>query len=290
LWLDASSLEAVRATIQTISHPSHATEDQLFADFKQWLQSQSSWLVVLDQIEDLEYIELIIPPMSSGHVLLTSRIHATGRWAQSFLVQSMNQAIGALLLLRRACLLSIDESLDQAPTDIVQAALTLTQEMSGMPLALDQAGAYLKETRCHLVDYLALYRTDPVKMLDQRGLPIDTSHPSSMTNTLLQVFERLSPDAREVLRLFTFYPSNAAIPSLLRGRGLNKKLRALAVAIPFAYHNALAELIRFSLFAHERPYLRNTMYPIIQTVCASMLTPRQRQAYANMAASLEQTE
>jgi hypothetical protein len=202
LWLDASSRSALSTDLQTIWHAGPAQDDQLFASFKWWLKTQSNWLVVLDQVEEMDYVEMLIPPHAEGHVLLTSRIYATRAWIPSVLVPPLHVTSGARFFLRRASLLSSDESPDQLPAALLQEAIEVVQALHGIPLALDQAGAYLKETGCRPAEYLALYRTDPGKMLKQRGRPIDNSHPASLMETLLQIFDRLSPDALEVLRLF----------------------------------------------------------------------------------------
>jgi hypothetical protein len=53
---------------------------------------------------------------------------------------------GCLLLLRRAKLIEIHSSLDTVPEIHRLRAKTIVREMDGLPLALDQAGAYIEET------------------------------------------------------------------------------------------------------------------------------------------------
>jgi hypothetical protein len=52
------------------------------------------------------------------------------------------------LLLRRAKLLEEDEPLETVSAATRTAAQHLVEQLDGLPLALDQAGAYIEETGC----------------------------------------------------------------------------------------------------------------------------------------------
>jgi hypothetical protein len=60
----------------------------------------------------------------------------------------MDDKEGALFLLRRAKILDFQASLTSASMADRQTAFEIVQEVEGLPLALDQAGAYIEETRC----------------------------------------------------------------------------------------------------------------------------------------------
>lgn len=51
--------------------------------------------------------------------------------------------------------------------------MKVCEELGGLPLALDQAGAYIEETQCCLSDYLSLYRPRRAEMLKERGYLVD---------------------------------------------------------------------------------------------------------------------
>ena len=71
----------------------------------------------------------------------------------------MDPDIGALLLLRRASLLAVQATLSKANPGEQNMARTISEELDGLPLALDQAGAYIKEAPWALPDYLPRYQT-----------------------------------------------------------------------------------------------------------------------------------
>ena len=75
----------------------------------------------------------------------------------------------ALLLLLRAGVLSSDDHLDAAPEQKWKEAEAICTMLDGLPLALDQAGAYIEETQCGLAGYLTLFRTHADRLLAERG-------------------------------------------------------------------------------------------------------------------------
>jgi hypothetical protein len=46
----------------------------------------------------------------------------------------------------------------------------IVRHLDGLPLALDQAGAYIEETGCGLSGYLELYRSHAPELLRRRGM------------------------------------------------------------------------------------------------------------------------
>jgi len=182
LWLTASSLGNA------------AGKGQFFVGFKSWLYHERNWLLVLDQIEDLSLIDLIVPPKRSGdHVLITTRARATGTYADVLPVEPMSTDAGALFLLRRTGLLPAEATIDQAPAAEVSLAKAIAHKLDGLPLALDQAGASLKETRCGLATYQDLSPQEQTALLSQRGQMVDACHPDSLGETIEQICQRLDP-------------------------------------------------------------------------------------------------
>src|SRR5207245_6492712 len=74
--------------------------------------------------------------------------------------------------------------------------------LDGLPLALDQAGAYIEESGCNLSDYLNRYQAGRLKLLHKRG-SFDFDHPASVTDTFsysLDKIEKISRTAVELIR------------------------------------------------------------------------------------------
>ncbi len=117
---------------------------------KSWLGTHASWLFILDNVEDLALIDEVMPVKAPGHPLLTTRAQSTGTLAQRLDLEEMSQEEGDLRLLRRAKLLGPDAPLEAAPQSAIEQASEICALPGGLPLALDQAGAYIEETGCRM--------------------------------------------------------------------------------------------------------------------------------------------
>ncbi len=156
LWASAATREALISDFVALAAllqlPERDLADQgvVVAAVKRWLASNKGWLLILDNADDLEMAAEFMPLASSGHILLTTRAQFTGTIANSLEVEKMEQPEGALLLLRRAKKLAADAPLEQATAPDRSLAEAVVKELDGLPLALDQAGAYIEETNCGL--------------------------------------------------------------------------------------------------------------------------------------------
>src|SRR5450631_3682774 len=173
-WTSAGTQETLLADIVTIadllqlSERSEQDPKKVIQAIKQWFATHQKWLWILDNIDDVSMAYDIVPMEYSGHLLLTSRAQALGSLAQRIEVETMGIVEGTLFLLRRAKILTPDASLDQVSEDCLATAEAIALEMDFLPLALDQAGAYIEEVGCSLLAYLELYRTHHKELLQHR--------------------------------------------------------------------------------------------------------------------------
>jgi hypothetical protein len=134
-----------------------------------------------------------------------------GRLAHALAVDPLDNEPGALFLLRRTERSAPDAPLEQAEASDRAIALAISQELGGLPLALDQAGAYIEETQCSLADYLQFCRTQRAELLKARGgLVLDHPDPVATTWSLsfAQVDKR-SAVAADLLRVCAFLHPDA---------------------------------------------------------------------------------
>src|SRR5262249_5034301 len=112
------------------------------------------------------------------------------RLANCIEVDTLVPEQGALFLLRRARLLAVDGVLEQASNNDQGLALQISRELGGLPLALDQAGAYLEETGHGLSNYLQIYQRRRADLLKKRGGLVD-DHPKAVAATWSLAFEQV---------------------------------------------------------------------------------------------------
>ncbi|MBE8473807.1 tetratricopeptide repeat protein [Streptomyces justiciae] len=113
-----------------------------------WLQEHAGWLLVFDNVEDPGVLRPYLGTLHRGHHLATSR-KATGWHAVA-----PSMALGLLPLPEAVDLLSRLAFPGRAPTREEWAAATeLARVLGCLPLALEQAGAYVYETGTGLEEY-----------------------------------------------------------------------------------------------------------------------------------------
>ncbi|HEX3642703.1 MAG TPA: hypothetical protein VHV10_15565, partial [Ktedonobacteraceae bacterium] len=155
---------------------------------KHWLATHMGWLLLFDNADDISLLTPFLPGRHAGAILLTTRATQTQPIAEPLQVELMDEQQGAEFLVRRARLLLPGKAFaDMAPQD-QQAARQICQLVGGLPLALDQAGAYIDETQCSVQDYLNFYQQyQPIraKLLQRRG-KVTTGHPHYLGAGLCQ--------------------------------------------------------------------------------------------------------
>ena len=97
-----------------------------------------------------------VPTPRQGAVVLTTRRAETSPLARALALDTLGEEEGILFLLRRAGLLALEVPSETATPERREMASGIVEALGGLPLALDQAGAYLAETHCRLSDYLVL--------------------------------------------------------------------------------------------------------------------------------------
>jgi len=281
LWGRADTREALISTFVSIARlldlPEKDEKDQMVIveAVKTWLMDRSQWLFILDNADELALVKEFIPPAFRGHLLLTTRAQVMGRLARKFEVEVMQPEDGALLLLRRAGLLTPEASLGEAADREVTIAKEFVEELGGLPLALDQAGAYIEETQCRLTDYQNLYHLRKAELLKTRGGLLD-DHPEPVATTWSLSFQRVeekNAPATDLLR-FCAYLAPDAIPEEVITRGaehLGPSLQAVA-GDPFALNQAIAALSAYSLIRRNMTEKTVSLHRLVQAVLRDSMT------------------
>ncbi len=288
-WVHAATREAFQAGLVSIAEILHLPEkdehdyNQVLLAVKKWLATHQKWLLILDNVEDATLVRDMVPTKRSGYLLLTTRAQALGPLAQQIEIETMGLTEGTLFLLRRAKLLEPSAFLDGVSPEQLATAETIVIEMDFLPLALDQAGAYIDEVGCSLQAYLERYRTHRAKLLQRRG-HVPGDHPESVVTTWSLNFhqvEQANPAAAELLRLCA-YLSPDAIPEELISEGetaLGPVLQPIA-RDAFVLDAAIEELRRFSLVQRDPEGHLLRLHRLVQAVLKDAMGMEEQRQWA----------
>ncbi len=260
-------------------------QQQVLFAFHQWFSSQTNWLLILDNVEDLAILDMVFPDENArrrGHIVLTTRAQAVGVWANKIAVETMGEEEGATLLLRRAKVIPRSGPLEAAAEEDREKARVISAELDGLALALDQAGAYIDEAPSSLAEYLDLYRARRAALLRRRGTAV-SGHPDSVTTTFELSFDKIqqvNPAAAELLLSCAFLHPDAIPEELIMdGASHAGALLQSVETDPIQLQEALGTLSRYSLLRRNVSARTLSTHRLVQAVLKDMMdeaTQRQR--------------
>jgi len=269
-----------------LSLPQAGEADQRLAAVavRGWLDAHDRWLLVLDNADapdtptglpaPLARLVDLIPQVLHGQVLVTSRDASWEGHAGLAELEVFTPGEAVAFLLARV-----------GSTDQVAAA-QIGELLGLLPLALEQAGAYMRETRLSLAGYLDRLRRFPT-MTMTKGRPRDRDPRDTVATTWQLSLERVrpTPGAVALLEVCAFLDPEE-IPRELFGRHLDPPAADLAVLAedPFALDDAVAALRRLGLVKADEQSL--TVHRLLQQVVGNPLDPATKAARVGVAVRL----
>ena len=248
-WINGESDENVSKSVvenlTLLNIPSSSREnvdDTLNRFLVQLSKKKRPWLLVVDNADELRSstcptgVEKICKgpwqrnakAPKNGHILFTTRQNA--RDTRTFMklspddcleLQCFTEEEGALFLMQRT---------GREGQSLGQEAINLAKELGGLPLALEQAAAYISALPipCSFKAYLDKYRDVKLRLLEQQpitALSVEAQHRLSVHTTWEMNFEFViekSPAAATMMRIASFLESenipfdviNPGLPSL----------------------------------------------------------------------------
>jgi tetratricopeptide (TPR) repeat protein len=211
----------------------------------QWLAARSGWLVILDNVSDPADVAPLLARASAGRYLITSR-RASG-WhgtAVPVRLDVLDPAEARALL---AAILAPDRPQE---TD---GAAELCAELGFLPLAIEQAGAYLAQAGAAPREYLDLLARYPAAMY--QAAPEGGDAARTIARIWHVTVDRLAGDplAGQVLRILAWYAPEAIPRGLLDG-----------LADPPAVLGAVGRLAAYSMLTAHVDTL--AMHRLVQAV------------------------
>ncbi len=265
-------------------------QDDPIKALQPWFTTQSNWLLILDNADDLAVIDPFLPRSQPGHVLITTRVRAARNIAAPLLLESLRPEDGALCILRRAGSIKGTEQLHDAPPVKVDAARRISELMAGLPLALEQAGAYIEDTGGSESRYLAIYERHRAEVLQRHfgalpNYPLPVAAAWTFSKGIVQQKE---PAAFALLQLCAFLAPDA-IPEEIFSNGapaLGSDLEPL-VSNPFRFDLAMIILRQYSLLNREvkgkEEVPRFSMHRIMQDIIRDEMSEDAQRQWAERA-------
>lgn len=289
LWMSAVDSDTLTSDFLTAANSlripldNNQSQERIITDVKQWLNDHPGWLLILDNVEDFTLLNKFLPTADSGHILLTTRAQAVDPNFSLLPIKKMDKAEGTLLLLRRARLLASNALLEEASEQDKAQAEQIVEAMDGLPLALDQAAAYIEGTKRTLQDYYQLYQQHSKELLERRS-SLSVDHPEPFATTCLLSFEKVKQDnqaAADLLRLVAFLAPDDIPEQLITGGSSYLKEPLLSIAInPLEFDKTIEALGRYSLISREPTKKTISIHRLVQAVIKDQMNAKEQLTWA----------
>jgi tetratricopeptide (TPR) repeat protein len=273
-WIPAEQPVAIPGRLATLARrlglPEVADQGEQLDLLFEELGRRDRWLLILDNATNPHDLHPYRPPAGGGHLLVTSRNRAWMAMATPLAVQVLPRAEAvAFLYARTGC-----------PGD--PAADALAKALGDLPLALEQAGAYVEQTRGTLAGYLKLFEARAGALLGL-GRPVDYQHTVATTWTVaLDRIRAEAPAAEDLLRLCAFLGPDDLPRGLLSEHADQLPARLGQTAgDPFAYDQTLGALGRYSLVTVAEHTL--AVHRLVQAVVREGLSQEAAEGWAGTA-------
>jgi class 3 adenylate cyclase/tetratricopeptide (TPR) repeat protein len=246
-----------------------------------WLNANDHWLLILDNVEDRREIRRFVPERSKGDVLITSR-------------ESVFQELGIPRALEvheldgdeaEKFLLARTGRKDSDPEELAAVA-QLATELGNLPLALEQAAAYIAETNAAFADYVSAFRKRRMTLLERASGLVSHETVSVTWAANFDAVNSASPGAADALRISAFLAPDA-IPVDMFSKGADALGGPIAEALSDADDLAVTELMRplarYSLIRMEAKSRSFGVHRLVQEIVRAEIEESRRKAFVERA-------
>ncbi|MFF3500057.1 FxSxx-COOH system tetratricopeptide repeat protein [Streptomyces sp. NPDC003247] len=231
------------------------------------------WLLVFDNAEHPETVRQFFPTGGTGRILVTSRNAQWGRIAQTVDIDVFTPEESIELLARRGPELEHPQ------------AARVAEALGNLPLALEQAAAWLSETGMPVDEYLQIFEDERADLDSQRGellaagVPVDYPEPvAAAWNMSLGRLAERHAGAHQLLQVCSFFapePIARRIFTGVRGVELPAELTEV-LRDPVKLGQAIREINRFSLIRINHRDNTIQMHRLVRAVLVGRMSPQEQ--------------
>ena len=240
---------------------------ELVKELLKWFRETAGWLLVVDNLDEFSVIQGYLPSTDSlGHVLITTRNNdAEGIPAETLEVIPMDLDAAVELLISRAKL--------DVTSAVRSEAMRIVEELGGLPLAIEQAAAYVRDSKS-IFKYLDVYRRNRRGLLSRKPKG-NIVYEDTVATTWRLSFDRLkqiSPTSITLIQLFAFLnPDEILIEFLVAGKaGLDTEIREV-LDDELMWQDCLDALQMFSLIRVWGDGTKIGIHRLVQSVIKDQL-------------------
>jgi len=259
---DASLTADYEALTQTLQLPVKTKAEQLvyINIVNNWLAgTDKKWLLVFDNVESQEKIEKLVPYKGNGHILITSQSPNWKELGEDSQIRPFTNEEAREFFKKRLVGTELE------PSDRLNVTL------GGLPLALEQACAYMAAHGTPIEIYIRLFEEQQEELWKRETSPKD--YRSTVMTTWEMAFKQIQdthPAAKQLLNLFAFFGPDDIPISVIKtySDNLPEELRK-AIHNPIELEENLSAIHRYSLVQRNGDFI--SFHRLVQDVIRTQL-------------------
>ena len=246
-----SGFQEIAKRTQCISDTTDLSPSDVAKSVLSWLNQQQGWLLVIDNLDDASVVDDYLPERSPGRLtLLTTRNPNSDEFqAEALEVGVLDNDDAIELLSIRSKVGSVSDT-----PQVKAEAAEIVKEVGCLPLAIEQAGAYIREISKDIFKFLPSYRKNR-KTHHTRIPKGNWKYAKSIATTWRLSFQQVEQNnkaASRLLKLLAFLNPDGILTDFLEAGkdGLDADLQAV-ISDADTFYEALSELERFSIIQRQ---------------------------------------
>ena len=215
-WVRADNQEILVQDFQKLAETLSikTSPDNIVPAVRQWFKDEAGpdWMMIFDNADDISFIPNFLPIGTNGGILISSRDPRLGESiaTRSLEVEVLTHEEGIQLLQRRA---------QVAASDDVGALVSLLGEL---PLAIEQAAAYIRERHVPITQFIKLFESRKAKsrILSRKITATRYTKTNSVYGTIsiaIEKLEEVCPLAVNLIKIVSFLDAQDLPLDLLSG-------------------------------------------------------------------------
>jgi tetratricopeptide (TPR) repeat protein len=237
-----------------------------------WLKVNKKWLLIFDDCEDYEQIYSYIPNNYSGHIIITSKNSDWVKLVKPLKVDPFTEEEAIKLLLKRSNKIDeikkdddIKSLLKKAGLEVDNSVYKLANKLGNLPLALNQAAAYIEENCISFDEYIKLYDNYQLSLFEKNYDSKDYNYTvRTVWKISLEKIQKKLPLSIRLVKFLSVFGNNK-IPNWILKDKLNVLKELLDEDINILnYNDAISLLKKYALIESNGMYFH--MHCLIQSV------------------------
>ena len=234
---------------------------------RKWLKSHDNWLLVFDNAQNHSSLSDYLPNALRGHLLVTSLNQNWKAFCRESLEIKIWQRDESIEFLQNRT-----RKHDQA------GANDLAYALGDLPLALEQAGAYIESTGVTMSEYLQLFKTHQAELLANAAVPIEHENSFVITFELsIEAAKNIEPLSLVMVNLCALVAADAIPQTFIRSCGEKLQQEDNTLQDTIAFNRATQALRQYSLIQIDGDNF--SIHRLVQNVAQKRMSSEAKEQY-----------